>query len=802
NSYSGGNTISAGTLRVGSATALGQLGGPLAINSGRLDLNGFSATVGPLSGSAGAVITTNAAAGTATLATSVPAGSSVWAGVIQDNGVGQVALTKTGGGTLVLTAANTYTGTTTIQAGTLELRGGSVGGPVAVAANATLGFNSPVGTSATLVGQLSGAGGLVVNGGGAVRLASVANTLSGTATVNYGSLVVTDAAALNSAAAVVVNYRSTQFNGYTDPGAGGQLVLATGSSMTFSPNLALAGYGPSTKAGGSNNYERMNSALRTVGNVTLTGTITPVSASQPVVIGTDFGTLTISGPIQAAGNSVRFNSASGQNAVNNNYGTLFQMPGTIQVDGQITTGTLNPFTAGTVILTNTANSIGYIDLGNKNNLNNRIGGARLRVANGLVLGGGTLGFNLGYNMGYLEIRTSAADAATSFQNLFWLTGGNGNRAFAFVDHAVGGGDIAQTVVSGSWGGTTGGADNRFDLDGRNGYGMWLTGTGSGSIINNNPAATNNLIINQNSNGLLTLNANFLKYGTGTGNAAGVAFNATGDMVVTGSFYTSGIVGPAIFTKSNNGTLTLTGSVSDYSSVGGGNISLSNGTLEVRRAGILGGGTTNLSNNTTLSYLGQAGTGAGDTVTNQTIRLNGATLAANQAGTAPTALIFSGTILGPTTSGTTMIISGSNTLDNEITVSIGAGTGTNSLTKSGVGTWVLSGNNSYLGTTTLSGGTLKLKDTLTAGVSRDILNNSGTIAFADTSTLQYLGSGSSTEVLGVITPTAGSGRIIVTPTSSGATRLVFSGTGPRSIGATIDFAPATGGTIAFVTGSVP
>ena len=53
NTYTGGTTVAAGILQVGSATALGT--GSLTINGGTLDINGNALGVGGLSGAAGTI---------------------------------------------------------------------------------------------------------------------------------------------------------------------------------------------------------------------------------------------------------------------------------------------------------------------------------------------------------------------------------------------------------------------------------------------------------------------------------------------------------------------------------------------------------------------------------------------------------------------------------------------------------------------------------------------------------------------------------------------------------------------------
>jgi fibronectin-binding autotransporter adhesin len=153
--YSGATTISAGRLVVGSAAALGSSSAALAVDGGTLDLGGFSVGVGALSGSAGAVITTGSTAGTATLSTAVGSGTSPFAGVIQDNGSGLVALTKSGAGALDLLGANTYSGATSVAAGTLLVNGQLGNTAVTVNSGATLGGSGSIAGAVTVNGFLS-----------------------------------------------------------------------------------------------------------------------------------------------------------------------------------------------------------------------------------------------------------------------------------------------------------------------------------------------------------------------------------------------------------------------------------------------------------------------------------------------------------------------------------------------------------------------------------------------------------------------------------------------------------------------
>ena len=117
NSYSGGTTISAGTLKNGLANAL-PTGTTLTVNgTGTFDLNGFAQTVGSLAdgGVITGVVTDSGGAATLTVNNS---GSNTFSGTISGT---NLSLAKTGAGTLTLSGNNTYGGGTTVSAGTVAL---------------------------------------------------------------------------------------------------------------------------------------------------------------------------------------------------------------------------------------------------------------------------------------------------------------------------------------------------------------------------------------------------------------------------------------------------------------------------------------------------------------------------------------------------------------------------------------------------------------------------------------------------------------------------------------------------------
>src|SRR5262249_23276212 len=178
NSYSGGATITGGTLQLGNGGASGSIAGNVT-NNGTFAINRSD--------------------------------TFTFGGIISGSG----AFQQNGAGTTIFTAANTYTGGTTINAGTLQLgAGGSLAptGALTVNAGGTFNlnsFNQTVGdlsglgaialgsrtltagtaNSTTFGGPISGTGGLVKQGSGALTLTG-ASSYTGPTNINAGALVV------------------------------------------------------------------------------------------------------------------------------------------------------------------------------------------------------------------------------------------------------------------------------------------------------------------------------------------------------------------------------------------------------------------------------------------------------------------------------------------------------------------------------------------------------------------------------------------------------------------------------------
>ena len=221
NTYTGVTTISAGVVSVQNATSLGTTAGATTVASGAaINVDGTGLTIAePITSLIGTGVSATGAvrnlanantwsgaitlggaasigsdAGTITLAgvsataqnlTVTGSGNTTVGGVI---GTTTGTLTKTGTGTLTLSAANTYTGVTTISAGQMLVNGSTGAGVVTVASGATLGG------AGTMTGTVTISGTLAPGSSAAGRLITAAATFSASSTLAIeigGTTVVT-----------------------------------------------------------------------------------------------------------------------------------------------------------------------------------------------------------------------------------------------------------------------------------------------------------------------------------------------------------------------------------------------------------------------------------------------------------------------------------------------------------------------------------------------------------------------------------------------------------------------------------
>jgi fibronectin-binding autotransporter adhesin len=159
-------------------------------NAGNLRLNNQSETLGGLSstGGAGIVENGNASAGTSTLTLNVASGTQSYSGILQNNGgsgSGVLALTKSGSGTQILSGPNTYSGATSISAGTLRITNGSALGTTGSGTTVV----SATGGILEIAGDISTGESLTLQGDNSAATADRVVNVSGnnTITANIGT---------------------------------------------------------------------------------------------------------------------------------------------------------------------------------------------------------------------------------------------------------------------------------------------------------------------------------------------------------------------------------------------------------------------------------------------------------------------------------------------------------------------------------------------------------------------------------------------------------------------------------------
>jgi autotransporter-associated beta strand protein/T5SS/PEP-CTERM-associated repeat protein len=227
NTYSGPSVISAGTLQIGNGGTSGTIGSGDITNNSRLVINRSDVYVitNNIYGTGefiqvGGSITVNGGGGGGS-----GGGSGGGTSVIRNVMRGTTGLTKTGTGTVILTADNAYTGTTTISGGTLQLGdGGATGSTGAgdIVNNGTLAINR---NNLFILGNfITGSGQLRQIGTGTTVMTG-SNNYTGQTTISAGALVVNGSATSSSfvveSNGVLSGHRSVgpiSGSGLVDPG--------------------------------------------------------------------------------------------------------------------------------------------------------------------------------------------------------------------------------------------------------------------------------------------------------------------------------------------------------------------------------------------------------------------------------------------------------------------------------------------------------------------------------------------------------------------------------------------------------
>jgi fibronectin-binding autotransporter adhesin len=291
NTFTGDVTLNTGRLILGNDSALGGASGSIVINSGTLDVNAARTLSGnkaqhwngnfTFAGSNTLNMGTGAVTLGANSTITVSASTLTVGGDMSGTGYG---LTKEGAGTLVLSGSNTYTGTTTISSGTLEL--------------------APASGTSTLIGNITGAGNITKSGSGTTIIAGGANgnTISGTLAVNGGTLQIG-----NSTTANDNTQRLTAISSVT---------VASGATLVLNNSAALrAGNAPITLAGnltGDTTGIAVGGFHNALGALTMNaGTLTTYNGAA-----LGFQAYALNGDVSVGGSSASYISAGGTSGNN------------------------------------------------------------------------------------------------------------------------------------------------------------------------------------------------------------------------------------------------------------------------------------------------------------------------------------------------------------------------------------------------------------------------------------------------------------------------------------------------------
>ncbi|MHC5351540.1 Ig-like domain-containing protein [Metapseudomonas furukawaii] len=667
------------TVSTSSATSLGE---SLTLN---LDsASGVTLSGGTLSLGGGVTLSvTNGSGDSATLASTL---------------AGTGALTKAGAGNLTLSGSgNSYSGATSISAGTLTVSGGdaisgsssvsvSAGATLALSGNESIGNLSGAGSinlgSSTLTttqtadttfsGGISGTGGLTVNQTGASTFAltlSGTNTYSGpTITSNFGWLKLDGDASLSGSGALRVNGNSV-VTLLSDQTVGSLASNSTTARIQLGAfTLSAGGDNTSTTASGvisgTGSLVKQGSGTLTLGGTnTYTGTTTVSGGTLSIAGDGNLGSGTLS---LGTGSTLDISGAGTiDNAIALNGDASITNANAVTLSGLVSgSAELLKGGAGNLTLSNTGNSAQGWGL-NLTSGSVTIGAATHLGAGTLTLAGGS------FNVDTASTVTLNQQVVVSGPvSVNYLTG---SSILTFAGAMSGSGALALNA-----------GGNSIYLNNASGLsGDLAIATASGGIV---AAMTNGTF----GSGQITL-ANNSRLGV-----AGEGRTFANDIVLLGN---ATLIAGA---SSGSGIQTLSGTISESGATG--NLTLS----AISTASLALSGSNSYSGTTTFSsgrvqVSSDANLGSGNLI------LGGGTLVATSATTLDNNLTVS--------SGSTVETAAALTLSGVIS-------GSGALTKTGTSSLTLTGTETHTGTTTVSAGTLVVNGS-TAGAT--LVSSGGTLA---------------------------------------------------------------------------
>ncbi|MBW7894308.1 MAG: autotransporter-associated beta strand repeat-containing protein, partial [Opitutaceae bacterium] len=724
NTYTGATTVNDGTLTLAKTAGVDAVAGNLIIgdntgaassatvtltnanqiadsvavtigSDGRLNLNNQNETIGSLAAASAAA---NVQLGSGSLTTGANNASTTFAGTIDGSG----GLTKSGTGTFTLSGANTYSGTTSINEGTVIATNnaalGSTAGGTSVASGATLELQNHVSIGAeslaltgslvsntganTYGGAISGTGTVTVGGGALTLSGSSANTYSGTTTVNDGTLTLAKTAGTNAVA--------------------GNLIIGDNSGAASSATVSLTNANQIADSVavtiGSDGRLNLNNQNETIGSLAATSSAANVQlGSGTLTTGANNASTAFAGTIDGSGGLTKTGSGTFTLAGANTYS------GTTTVSG----GTL-ALGASDVIASSSNLSLGY-------GSTLALGGTNSQAFGTLSFDTATIDFGTTGTANYFLFADDGSYAST-------LNIGNwtsGSDVFGVATNAIDQAFLDSLFFTGIGVGI--GAELSASTQSVGGYGDYYVITPIETFVwdggqNSGPAADQD---------------NWSKGANWEGNIA-PATSAAKALVMAGVVRTTNdmdgaYIAHSLLFRQDAGAFTVNSSTGD--------------TLTVR-----GGGIYNESTST------------------QTLNVSVA-LGANQSWNAAEGdLVFNGANIINNTYNLTV------TGDHDTTINAVIGSGSGGLIKSGAGTLTLNAANTYTGTTTVNAGTL-------------VATNAG--ALGSTAGGTTVNAGGTLELQNSITITGEAlnlaGGTLASNTGSNTYAGVISGTGDVTIG---------------------
>ncbi|MDA7086656.1 autotransporter domain-containing protein [Pseudomonas sp. SA3-5] len=331
NAHTGATTLEAGGLTLAGGAAIADTGA-VVVNGGTLTLSD-SETIGTLSGSGGAI-----QLGSNTLTVNAISGSADYAGAISGSG----GLGKTGAGTLALSGTNTYTGDTTLTAGTVAINNagalGADSGYLWLAGGTLLATESLTLGKANLITQSGTTSTIAAANGKTLTLTGNVNPIGSNAVLNFG--------AAGQEGTVVASNMSSATNTARVNVAGGTLRVGAGefinSGLGFIAGTSVAGAATLDMAGllvrinnlsgtGTVNSSAGSATLQTLGTSNFGGTIADGAGTSNLDVSS--GALTLSGGNTYTGTTL----LSGGNLTLTGAGALASTDVTINAGRTLTT---------------------------------------------------------------------------------------------------------------------------------------------------------------------------------------------------------------------------------------------------------------------------------------------------------------------------------------------------------------------------------------------------------------------------------------------------------------------------------